>query len=98
MIKEKHHRGYVMKLKEKSLQELYSANLYYELHIAEDKIKLFETKYNCRFEDFEKQVSDKSDENFDEWDDYIEWKAYEKTKEGLLKQKSDIEHGNYQFA
>jgi len=83
-----------MKLKEKSLEELYSANLYYELHIAEDKIKLFETKYNCRFEDFEKQVSEQSDENFDEWDDYIEWKAYSAHHAELLNEKKELNSGN----
>ena len=83
-----------MNLKEKSLEELYSANLYYELHIAEDKIKLFETKYNCGFEDFEKKMSEQSDENFQEWDDYIEWKAYIAHHAELLKEKKEINSGN----
>ena len=40
-----------------------------------EKIKLFERRYGCSFEDFEKR-SGEGEEKFEAWDDYIEWKAY----------------------
>ncbi len=35
----------------------------------------FEKKYNCSFEDFQNRLKLKSEENFQEWDDLIEWEA-----------------------
>ena len=38
----------------------------------------FETKYGLIFEDFEQQIKSAETEDFEKWDDYIEWKAYSK--------------------
>ena len=38
----------------------------------------FETKYSLVFEDFEQQIKSAETEDFEKWDDYIEWKAYSK--------------------
>jgi len=73
-------------------------DILYELNQVKDHIQLFENKYNSSFKTFEDHLQNQSEEDTEKWDDYIEWKAYEKTKEHLLKQKLDIEHGNYQFA
>jgi len=56
------------------------------------KIDLFESKYRCKFEDFEKKLKEKQDEVFGEWDDYIEWKAYVKTLEELKEKLKEIEN------
>lgn len=56
------------------------------------KIELFESKYGCKFEDFEKKIKDKQDEDFEEWDDYIEWKAYVRTLEELKEELKKIEN------
>ena len=53
----------------------------YELHIVKEKIALFEKKYGKSFKEFEREVFEK--ENFEKWDDYLEWKAYVKTLEDL---------------
>jgi hypothetical protein len=59
-----------------------------ELALTKQRILLFESKYNLQFEIFEKKIKEKSKEEFAEWDDYIEWKAY-KEKEIHLKEKMD---------
>jgi len=56
------------------------------------KIELFESKYGCSFEDFERKLREKQYENFEEWDDYIEWKAYVKTLEELKEMLEEIEN------
>ncbi|MFQ6056657.1 MAG: hypothetical protein ACE5J3_11825 [Methanosarcinales archaeon] len=39
-------------------------------------MKKFSDKYNTTFKEFEKKIENSIEENFEEWDDYIEWKAY----------------------
>ncbi len=53
----------------------------YELHIVKEKLTLFEKKYGKTFSDFEKEVLSKED--FEKWDDYLEWKAYLKSLKEL---------------
>lgn len=45
-----------------------------EITLLKEKITLFERKYNNTFEEFKKEM-EKSEEDFEIWDDYIEWKA-----------------------
>jgi hypothetical protein len=47
-----------------------------ELAPIKEKIKLFEKKYKCNFKEFEKRMFKLNEENYEMWDDYIEWKAY----------------------
>ena len=54
---------------------------FYDLHIVKEKIALFEKKYGKIFSEFEKKVLTKED--FEKWDDYLEWKAYVKSLEEL---------------
>ena len=48
-----------------------------ELTLIREHVNLFEKKYDCTFQQFEKEINN-SDEDFEKWDDYIEWKAYQK--------------------
>ena len=57
--------------------------LLYEFHIVREKLRLFEKKYGKSFEEFEIEVKKKED--FEKWDDYMEWKAYLKAYEDLKK-------------
>lgn len=42
-----------------------------------ERIRSFERKYGCKFEDFrEKIYREDEPERFEEWDDFIEWRAY----------------------
>ena len=45
-----------------------------EITLTKEKIILFENKYGCSIDTFRKRMEE-ADENFKEWDDYIEWKA-----------------------
>ncbi|HHW40946.1 MAG TPA: hypothetical protein GXX19_07340 [Syntrophomonadaceae bacterium] len=62
-----------------------------EIVLVKEHIKLFEQKYVCAFQDFDKKVKQEA-EDFVQWDDYIEWKAYQKSFEGLKKKIGEIEH------
>jgi len=42
------------------------------------KIKQFEKKYKMDFSDFETRIKAASEEDFEEWDDYILWESYVK--------------------
>ena len=53
-----------------------------ELAVTMDRVKLFEQKYNMSFEEFEQFVNE-SEENFEYWDAYIEWKAYIETMKDI---------------
>ena len=69
--------------------------LIYEMHNINDKINYFESKYSANFDDFEANVLNSAQENFDTWDDYMEWKAYKRSLSDLISEKEDIENGNY---
>ena len=61
-----------------------------QLTPVREKIKLFESKYNCSFEEFEKKIKEEK-EDFEKWDDYIEWKAYIETLKDLTAKLKEIE-------
>ncbi len=59
-------------------------------HIApmREKMRSFERKYGCEFQEFEESIKSKP-ESFEAWDDLIEWKAYDQAlKELELRLKS----------
>lgn len=43
---------------------------------------------------FSKAVEAAPDEDFDKWDDYIEWKAYLKMAQDLTSKIDKVERGN----
>ena len=58
-------------------------NIVHDLSLSKMKefkssMQEFETKYGVVFEDFEQQIKSAETEDFEKWDDYIEWKAYSK--------------------
>ncbi|MBC8485140.1 MAG: hypothetical protein H8D45_03760 [Bacteroidetes bacterium] len=63
-----------------------------------DRIVIYENKYNQSFKEFEKNIKQKENESFDEWDDYIEWKAYNDFYSQITKMINDIKSGNFQVA
>ena len=44
-------------------------------HRFQDTISIFERKYGTTLELFKKRFENAENEVFEEWDDYIEWKA-----------------------
>ena len=70
----------------------------YEIHKVQEKRRLFNTKYGLAFGEFEKAVKRGDKEDFNKWDDYMEWKAYEKMIVKFNKEKKDLEIGNYKVS
>ena len=60
-----------------------------QLTPVREKLKFFEKKYGCSFKDFERRIKEK-EEKFEEWDDYIEWKAYVESLKDLEKRLREI--------
>jgi hypothetical protein len=73
---------------------------YYSLKLKESAYKehLFQKKYKHLFEDFEKYIKSTDKENFEAWDDYMEWKACQKTIQNYELKIKSIEHGDFQLA
>ena len=62
---------------------------YSEMHIAKDKLQFFERKYKNSFVEFEENLNN-GNENFEKYDDYIEWKAYLSVMKAVKEKINDI--------
>ena len=62
-------------------------------HAVNEKIRLYERKYGQTWDEFSQSIGQAS-EDFDRWDDYIEWKAYEKMAQELAHKINEVKHGN----
>jgi hypothetical protein len=51
--------------------------VYAEKHLSEEKIIFFSRKYQKTFLEFELELHGEDKEDFDRFDDYLEWKAYQ---------------------
>ncbi len=65
-------------ISKEKVKDMYYANLMYEYHRVTEKIRLFGNKYGMSFLNFEKAVKSAEKEDTEKWDDYMEWKGYEK--------------------
>lgn len=55
-----------------------------------ERIRSFERKYNCGLEAFEDKIK-QLPEDFERWDDFIEWKAYADSLKELESKLKKIE-------
>ncbi|MDO8140012.1 MAG: hypothetical protein Q6358_00800 [Candidatus Brocadiales bacterium] len=60
-----------------------------EIQSLKKSLELFERKYNQSFKEFEKKVLE-GEENFEKWDDYIEWMAYASTYKDRMKDLKNL--------
>jgi len=60
-----------------------------QLTPVREKLRFFEKKYGCSFDEFEKRIKE-GKEKFEEWDDYIEWKAYVESLRDLERRLREI--------
>lgn len=81
----------VLKVSKDEIKTYEKLKVISQIASVKGKIELFEKRYGCTFEKFEKDTQSKEKENFNEWDDYIEWKAYAKTLEELEAKIVEIE-------
>jgi len=56
-----------------------------------ERIRFFESKYGCTLDDFKDKIEQEK-EDFEKWDDYIEWKAYTESLMDLELKMKDIEN------
>jgi hypothetical protein len=61
-----------------------------QLTPEKEKIRLFESKYKCPFEQFENTIKEET-HYFEKWDDCIEWKAYIETIKDLTTKLKEID-------
>ncbi len=85
-------------LDKEKLKNIYLTEIIYEIHILNDKANIFVLKYNTDFEAFETQIKSKKEEDFEKWDDYLEWKSYNEKLKELIRNKTEIENGNLKVA
>lgn len=62
-----------------------------EITLVKEKVLLFEKKYQCSLDAFRKKMGEK-EENFEEWDDFIEWKTYYELLDDLEKKLVELDH------
>jgi len=55
-----------------------------------ERIRFFESKYGCSLGEFKGRIKEEK-EDFEMWDDYIEWKAYIESLKELESKMKDIE-------
>jgi hypothetical protein len=67
---------------------------YSEMHQIKEKIAYFEKKYGQNFMNFKKQAFSK-EEDFDIYDDYIEWKGYENKRKEIEQTIKDLNRGKF---
>ncbi len=68
------------------------------LHTIHEKLRFFEIKYKQSWEEFDVEALSSMEEDFNRWDDYIEWKAYIKMDEELSTKIGEVKHGNFEIA
>lgn len=69
-----------------------------EKHELEDKLNILKDKYHTDLQAFEAQLESSSVENFEAWDDLIQWKAYHQFLLEVETKITDIRNGNFQMA
>ena len=79
-----------LEIHEKEIKQYKKLKIIGDLAPIKEYIKLFEKKYGLSFHEFEKQVNEEP-EDFERWDDYIEWKAYQEKINELNKRLGSIE-------
>ena len=65
------------------VQQVQYYELLFQMHILKSKLDLFTNKYKSNLEEFESQIKSSDTENFELWDDMMEWKAYQKSYEEI---------------
>lgn len=66
-----------------------------QIALVKEKINSFERKYRFSFEEFQEKMRGEREENFEVWDDYIEWKAYANSLSELETKRKEIENARH---
>ena len=82
-------------VKKKDIGDAFLIEAYCEMHQTKEKIRFFQGKYQQNFEDFSESMKNNK-EDFEQFDDYIEWKAYQKVYNETIQKIEDLKSGNFQ--
>ena len=81
----------ILEVSKSEIKEYQKLKIISEMVLLKEHIKLFEQKYGCSFKEFEGRIKQAA-EDFESWDDYLEWKAYQRSFEELKKKIGEIDH------
>lgn len=81
----------VIEISTKEIKEYEKLKIISELTMIREKNRLFERKYECSLDEFKQKIV-KKDENFKEWDDFIEWTAYKESEKNLIEKLDEIKN------
>lgn len=71
---------------------------YYRLELLSDiqtlrkAMESFKNKYSLDFPDFEKKILKQNKEDFEAWDDYLEWKSFWQSYQEKLTEMKELEN------
>ncbi len=80
-----------IEVKKEEVINVLRLDLISEIQALKKSLELYEKKYGKSLKEFEKEVLE-GEENFEKWDDYMEWKAYENTCKDRLSQLKDLKN------
>ena len=80
-------------LNKKSVGETLALERLAELHKVKETVRIYERKYGQSLPQFENQLENEQ-EDFEHYDDYIDWKAAAKWQEVLEERIEELKHGN----
>ena len=80
-----------IEVKKEEVINVLRLDLISEIQTLKKSLELYENKYGKSLKEFEKEVLE-GDENFERWDDYMEWKAYENTCKDRLSHLKDLKN------
>jgi len=87
----------MLTINKQEISNLLLLNYLSSLHSVREKLRLFENKYHTSWENFSGSLKSKNKEDFQEWDDYIEWKSYMKISDELTHRINEVRHGYFEI-
>ena len=80
-----------------NIVDMFLLETFAEFHQVHEKLCFFKEKYHRDFETFSMEIN-REEENFEHFDDYMEWKAYVQLFADIKQRIEDLKHGNFQLA
>lgn len=79
------------------VEGLLRLDLLARLHEAREREDLFERTHQQSFEAFEETVLG-GEEDFRQWEEYLEWKAYRSVRQDLEQKLEALDRGDFEVA
>lgn len=88
----------MLTIKKQEISNLLILEYLASLHTVHEKVRLFENKYHTSWKDFSQNLQSSDEEDMQQWDDYIEWKAYMKLADELDKKINEVKRGHFEIS